>query len=73
MWGRASGDDITPASPLARFLLTFLSLTLNHTMRPHTVWRSLSLLQRAPIRCNPGRRAFTNSATRIPDFAFAFE
>ncbi|KAJ5174756.1 uncharacterized protein N7482_000633 [Penicillium canariense] len=42
-------------------------------MRPQSVWRSLSLLQRVPVRCSSGRRAIQTTTTRIPNFAFAFD
>ncbi|KAJ5693085.1 hypothetical protein N7462_002508 [Penicillium macrosclerotiorum] len=43
-------------------------------MRPQTLWRSLSLLQRASIRHDIGRRALqSDSFARIPNFAFAFD
>lgn len=61
-------------SELAVAPFTYNSFDHN-VMRSHmAAWRALSLLQRAPIRCDLGRRFIqTARSTGVPDFAFAFE
>lgn len=74
VWGEAESGMISLARHRPRPF--HLPLPLDHnSMRPHTAaWQALSLLQRAPVRCNSGRRAIqTATSARVPNFAFAFE
>lgn len=61
---------------LLLFYSAYRSFHSQFMMRPQSLYLSLGLLQRVPIRSfvptGVGRRAISSSS-RVPDFAFAFE